>query len=74
MKKKDFRACDGYHKHRAGSGSMSNTIGSSENSRHLDSINGIHGIARARRGLKHATVSLSRRNAKKEIAETFYRE
>jgi hypothetical protein len=63
--KQDVRGLSGQHVHRANhSMSMSNGLLSSEALRHQDNCCGIHGAARARAGVKKATVHLARRLGK----------
>ena len=70
-RKQDVRGLSGQHKHRAHHPtSMSNGLLSSEALRHEDNCRGIHGAAKARAGVKKATVHLSRRLGKKIPDET----
>lgn len=54
---------------RAVSGSMTNKIPSSQEMKHYDNCCGIHGAARLRKGMKHATVTERRRHEKDIINE-----
>lgn len=64
--KRDCRGLNGQHI-RKGLRGMGNSLKSSEEMRHDDNCRGIHGAARARRGVKHASVTLSRRLGKEDI-------
>jgi hypothetical protein len=70
--KKDCRQMVGQHRQRASSLSMSNRLSSSEEMKHHDNCKGIHGAARARKGVKSATRKLSRRLSKMEISKWNY--
>ena len=68
-RKNDCRSLSGQHVHRAGTTSMSNGLLSSEAMRHYDNCRGIHGAAKARSGVKRATVHLARRLGRKALDE-----
>jgi hypothetical protein len=69
-RKNECRSLSGQHVHRANHPtSMSNGLLSSEAMRHYDNCRGIHGAAKARSGVKKATVHLSRRLGKRVVRD-----
>lgn len=50
-------------------GSMYNALPSSESMKRYDMCHGIHGAARERKGIKHATIAARRRHDKQVIQD-----